>query len=173
MSNAVSLLKKNIKCVIIRADKEVEPMEQKLKKNDEIVVKIERQGANGEGVAIHNGIVIFVPFALVGDEVLVHIINDKHSFLVGKLVEIKKHSNERIEPLCPHFKKCGGCNVQHLPYSVQLKFKKNMVENALKKYAKIETEINDCIPSDKEYRYRNKFAFPVQEENVPIFFLKC
>ena len=113
-------------------------MDKKLKKNDEIILTIDRLGDNGEGIAVHDGIVVFVPFALPGEEVLVHIINDKHSFLVGKVVEIKKPSNERIEPLCPHFKKCGGCNVQHMPYEAQLEFKKNMVKNALKKYAKID-----------------------------------
>jgi predicted RNA-binding protein with TRAM domain len=57
-------------------------MEQKiLKKNDELEVDILRLGANGEGVAVHEGIVIFVPHALVGERVLVHIINDKNSFL--------------------------------------------------------------------------------------------
>ena len=143
-------------------------MDKKLKKNDEIILTIDRLGDNGEGIAVYDGMVVFVPFALPGEEVLVHIINDKHSFLVGKVVEIKKPSNERIEPLCPHFKKCGGCNVQHMPYEAQLEFKKNMVKNALKKYAKIDDEILDCIPSDKEFRYRNKFAFPVQEENGEV-----
>lgn len=143
-------------------------MDKKIKKNDEIILTIDRLGDNGEGIAVYDGIVVFVPFALPGEEVLVHIINDKHSFLVGKIVEIKKTSEERIEPMCPHFKKCGGCNVQHMPYNAQLLFKKNMVKNALKKYAKIDVEIQDCVPSDKEYRYRNKFAFPVQDENGEI-----
>ena len=143
-------------------------MDKKLKKNDEIILTIDRLGDNGEGIAVYDGIVVFVPFALPGEEVLVHIINDKHSFLVGKVVEIKKTCKERTEPLCPHFKKCGGCNVQHLPYEAQLEFKKNMVKNALKKYAKIDDEILDCVPSDKEFRYRNKFAFPVQEENGEV-----
>ena len=168
MSNAVSLLKKNIKCVIIRADKEVEPMEQKLKKNDRVLVKIERLGANGEGVAIHNGVVIFVPFALVGDEVLVHIINDKNKFLIGKIVEIKKSSPKRIQPMCPYFSKCGGCDLQHISYADQLLFKKQLIIDTLKKYAGIETRVEDVVPSSKVFRYRNKFAFPVQEVNGEV-----
>ena len=163
MSNAVSLLKKNINCVIIRADKEVEFMEQKLKKNDRVLVKIERLGANGEGVAIHNGVVIFVPFALVGDEVLVHIINDKNKFLIGKIIEIKKSSQKRIQPMCPYFSKCGGCDLQHISYADQLLFKKQLIIDTLKKYAGIETKVEDVVPSSKVFRYRNKFAFPVQD----------
>ena len=139
-------------------------MEEKtLKKNDRVVVKIERLGANGEGVAIYNGVVIFVPFALVGDEVLVHIINDKNKFLIGKIVEIKKSSEKRVEAVCPYFTKCGGCDLQHMSYDDQLAFKKQLVGDTLKKYAKITHEINDVVASPKVFRYRNKFAFPVQE----------
>ena len=144
-------------------------MEQnKLKKNDEVVVKIERLGANGEGIATHNGVVIFVPFALVGEEVLVHIINDKNNFLIAKIVEIKKASPNRINAKCPYFEKCGGCDIQHMRYADQLKFKKQLVEDTLKKYAKIEHKINDVVASSSEFRYRNKFAFPVQDVDGEI-----
>ena len=140
----------------------------KLTKNDEIIVKIERIGANGEGVATYNGVVVFVPFALVGEEVLVHIINDKNSFVIGKIVEIKKKSEKRIDSPCPYFSKCGGCDIQHMEYSDQLKFKKQLVSDTLLKYAKITHEINDVVPSSKVFRYRNKFALPVQEEDGKI-----
>lgn len=139
--------------------------QEKLKKNDELEVEIIRLGANGEGVAVHNGIVIFVPFSLVGERVLVHIINDKNSFLIAKIIKFLRVSEERVVPPCPYFEKCGGCDIQHMPYHMQLEFKKEMVKNSLEKYGKIYTEINDVVPSDKEYRYRNKFAFPVVEED--------
>ena len=63
-----------------------------IKKNDELEVEIIRFGANGEGVAVVDGLVIFVPNALVGERVLVHIINDKNSFLIAKIVKILKES---------------------------------------------------------------------------------
>ena len=144
-------------------------MEQKsLKKNDRVVVKIDRLGASGEGIAIHNGIVIFVPFATIGDEVLVHIINDKNKFLIGKVVEFVKKSSARVEPKCPYFSKCGGCDIQHLSYEDQLEFKQNLVSGTLKKYAKIDAKVNPVVPSPKEFRYRNKFALPVQEINGEV-----
>ena len=140
-------------------------MEQKiLKKNDELEVEILRLGANGEGVAVHEGIVIFVPHALVGERVLVHIINDKNSFLIAKIIKFIKTSEERVVPPCPYFGKCGGCDLQHMPHQMQLEFKKEMVKNSLEKYAKIETKINDVFASDKQFHYRNKFAFPVVED---------
>ena len=91
-------------------------MQDTLKKNDELEVTIERLGINGEGIATYNGKVIFVPFALSGERVKIHIINDKNSFLVAKLLEVIEPSNDRCSATCPYFSKCGGCDVQHLKY---------------------------------------------------------
>lgn len=143
-------------------------MDNQIEKNDEIEVTIERFGDNGEGIAVVDGKVLFVPFAVPGEVALVHIINDKHSFLIGKITQIIKGNNAKIVPKCPFFYKCGGCDLQHLPYKTQLELKKNIVRNALKKYADIDFEVSDVIPSSKEFRYRNKFAFPVQDDNGKI-----
>ena len=85
---------------------------ERLKKNDELEVDIVRLGANGEGVAVHQGMVIFVPFALVGERVLVHIVCDKKTFYFAKLVKIVTPSKERVFPKCIYFSKCGGCDLQ-------------------------------------------------------------
>ena len=141
---------------------------ERLKKNDELEVDIVRLGANGEGVAMYQGMVIFVPFALVGERVLVHIVCDKKTFFFAKLLKVIKPSKDRIEPKCPYFGRCGGCDLQHMSKECEQSFKKEMVQNSLEKYAKIQTEINDVVDSDKEFGYRNKFAFPVREENGEI-----
>ena len=143
-------------------------LEKKLKKNDELEVVIERIGSNGEGIAVVDGIVIFVPFALVGERVLIHIINDKNSFLIAKVVKVLTPSKQRVVAPCPHFAKCGGCDIQHMCQSEQLKTKKLMVENALEKFAKINVKTNEVVASNKQFRYRNKFAFPVQDVNGEI-----
>jgi len=137
-------------------------MQDTLKKNDELEVVIDRLGVNGEGIATFNGKVIFVPFALVGEKVKIHIINDKNSFLVAKLLEVIEPSKDRCSAICPYFSKCGGCDIQHLKYEKQLLFKKNLVKDTILKYAKLDVEVNDTVSSDREFRYRNKFAFPVQ-----------
>ena len=84
------------------------------KKNDELVVEIIRYGSNGEGIAVEQGIVIFVQHALVGEIVKIHIINDKNSYLIAKVVEILKPSEKRKNPACPYYYKCGGCDLQHM-----------------------------------------------------------
>ena len=129
-------------------------MQKTLKKNDELIVKIERLGANGEGIATHNGKIIFVPFALVGETVKVHIINDKNSFYIGKVLEIINESFEREIPLCPYYTKCGGCDIQHFKYENQLKLKKEIVKNSLVKYSKLDIDVDETEPSENKFRYR-------------------
>ena len=136
---------------------------KKLKKNDEIIVKIERLGANGEGVALFDGTVIFVPFALPNEEVKIHIINDKKSYLIAKLIEIIKPAPERVDSPCPYFLKCGGCDIQHLNAKSQLEFKQKLVKDTIKKFAGIDTDVKSVVESNKNFRYRNKFAFPVSD----------
>lgn len=143
-------------------------MEKILKKNDEIIVTIERLGDSGEGIAVYNGIVVFVPYAKIGEQVKVHIINDKKSFLITKIIEKISPTTENVVPPCPYFYKCGGCDIQHFSNDEQLQFKKNVVKNTLKKFAKIDIDVLDVVASDKWFRYRNKFAFPVQEVNGEI-----
>lgn len=137
--------------------------ELSLKKNDEIEVLIERLGANGEGIATFGGKVIFVPFALPEEKVLVHIILDKKTFYIAKVVKIIESSKKRVNPPCEHFGKCGGCELQHLAYKYQLEYKQNLVNDTLEKYAKIKKNVQKTRESELQLRYRNKFAFPVQD----------
>ncbi|MBQ8451296.1 MAG: 23S rRNA (uracil(1939)-C(5))-methyltransferase RlmD [Clostridia bacterium] len=134
-----------------------------LKKNDEIEVLIERLGMNGEGIATYDGVVVFVLFALPGERVIAHIIKDMKTYFIAKVVKLLNESNLRTVPPCPYFFKCGGCDTQHLCYEEELNFKQNLVRETIKKYAGIETNVEKTIPSNKQFRYRNKFALPVRE----------
>lgn len=142
--------------------------EKTIKKNDEFEVDIIRMGANGEGVAVQDGIVIFVPLAIVGERVLIHIINDKNSFLIGKIVKIIRKSENRINPPCKYFEKCGGCDLQHMTYDLQNKTKLDIVKDTLKKYANIDIQIDELVCGKNELHYRNKFAFPVRDVSGEI-----
>ena len=139
-----------------------------LKKNDEIEVEIVRYGSNGEGVAIVDGLIVFVPFAMVGEKVLVHIINDKNSFLIAKIIKIIRPSENRIIAPCSYYSKCGGCDLQHMNFEEQTKLKTNIVKDVFKKIAKIDVDVNVLINGEKQLRYRNKFAFPVCEVDSEI-----
>ena len=138
-------------------------MESQLKKNDEIEVYIDRYGANGEGIATKDGKIIFVPFACKGERVLAKIVADKKSYYYAKLLKVLEASPDRREPRCPYFFKCGGCDLQHINYEKTLEIKRDIIRDAFLKYAGIDASVSEVVKSPNEYRYRNKFAFPVSE----------
>lgn len=133
----------------------------RLKKNDEIEVLVERLGANGEGIATHDGAVIFVPYALEGERCVVHIVSDKKSYYFAKLVKVLSESKDRVVAPCPYFYKCGGCDLQHMCYQKQLELKHDIVFDDLKKYSGQEFDVLPVVASKQQFGYRNKFAFPV------------
>ena len=82
--------------------------------------------------------------------------------------EILLKSDDRVEPKCPIYEKCGGCQLQHLNYSAQLKWKRQQVIDALRHIGKIETKIFETIGMKDAWRYRNKMQFPIQNKPLKI-----
>jgi len=77
-------------------------------------VEIESVGRNGDGIAQLDGLRVFVPQALPGDRLHVRLIAKRADGYTTEVVERQK-TTERAEPACPHFGRCGGCQLQHLP----------------------------------------------------------
>lgn len=139
-----------------------------MQKNDEIIVTIENLGINGEGVCKVDNIVVFVPFALPNEKVKIHILKVLKNFAYAKLIEVLDSSSNRVEPKCPAFKKCGGCQLQHLQYNKQLDFKREIIQVNLKKIANIDYQVEPCVASDEMYFYRNKLSVPIGEKDGKI-----
>lgn len=118
-----------------------------IKKNDQFVVKIESLGMNGEGVCHVNGQVVFVQFALPGEEVLIQIVNTKTKIAIGKVVKFLSKNEHRVEPACPYFGKCGGCDLMHMDYPYQLEFKREQVQKNLKNIGHIDVNVDACQES--------------------------
>src|SRR5580704_11306049 len=89
--------------------------------------------ANGQGVGRVSGMVIFVWGPLPGERARVRVTLVKAKYVVADLVELLSVSPERVEPFCPVFGECGGCQVQHLAYAAQLDWKRAMIESALRR----------------------------------------
>ena len=118
-------------------------------------------GTEGEGIIKSEGTTAFVPFCLVGEKVRFKALKVKGNIAYGKVEEILSASPERVEALCPVFKKCGGCDIQHMNYSAQLEFKRGLVEGALRKLGGIYAAVNGVVPCKNPFRYRNKLALPI------------
>lgn len=100
---------------------------------------IESLGHKGEGVALIDGKKVFVPFALPGEVVDINLDGDR-----GALVGIKTPAPNRVEPLCPHFGVCGGCQLQHMDAQSYQAFKVGLVEAPLR-HAGIDTQVERFI----------------------------
>lgn len=143
-------------------------------KNQELLVDIVSEGYEGEGVAKPEDFPIFVEGALKGEKVKIRIVklNKSHGF--GKLLDIIEPSAERTEPVCPIYKRCGGCGLQHMNYKEQLRFKTDRVRDCIERIGKVRgAVIHNTIGMENPYRYRNKVQLPVGKingENVIGFY---
>jgi len=124
-----------------------------------ISLEIESIAAGGDGVGRSNGLVVFVPRTAPGELVTARI-SGKGTFARGTLRTIARHSDERIEPACPHYTndKCGGCQIQHMTYSSQLRAKQRIIRDAMERIGKRKTDLGEVRPSPEEWRYRSKLT---------------
>ena len=139
-----------------------EGMERPVVKNETIELEIGAQGSDGQGIGRHKGFVVFVPFALPGELVEVLIIKVASGYAIGKLIKVLRAAPGRAEPRCGVFRRCGGCQLQHMDYPLQLEFKRGQVAEALRKIGGIaDPDVLPVIGMDEPWRYRNKGIFPV------------
>ncbi|GAB5411921.1 MAG: 23S rRNA (uracil(1939)-C(5))-methyltransferase RlmD [Chlamydiales bacterium] len=119
-------------------------------------LKIVDLTSSGEGVARQDGKAIFIDGALPGETVNAKITQSKKRFSKARLTSILTPSPDRVKPICPLFGTCGGCQIMHLSYPAQLKWKTSRIENALKRIAKIDTPVQPTIASPDQLYYRHK-----------------
>lgn len=125
------------------------------------VVKIENLDHFGRGIARINGIPVFVDGALPEELVEIEITKQKKNFMEAKAIQIIESSRHRIQPLCPYFGKCGGCDIMHMDYNYQLESKQSKVQEIMDKFH-INTKVQPVI-STPSFEYRDKVTLKVGE----------
>lgn len=131
-----------------------------LKKGEIIEFDVLRMAFGGRGIGKYQEITVFVDKVMPGDKVRAALTRIKPQFLEAELVEIVSPSPERVEPRCSYFGKCGGCQLQFMPYEKQLEIKKQQVIDSFERIGKIyDPPVADPIPCKEEYYYRNKMEF--------------
>ncbi|MCI2948556.1 23S rRNA (uracil(1939)-C(5))-methyltransferase RlmD [Staphylococcus caledonicus] len=119
----------------------------------------------GHGVVKFDRYPIFVPNALINEDIEFKVIKVKKNFAIGKLMNVLKESENRVEPPCKYYWKCGGCQLQHMTYEAQLAMKKEQVVNLFHRKAQFnDTVINDTVGMDNPWRYRNKSQLPIGKD---------
>ncbi|MDZ4975072.1 23S rRNA (uracil(1939)-C(5))-methyltransferase RlmD [Clostridium perfringens] len=134
-----------------------------VEKNKEYIFDIISQGYEGEGIAkIDNKYPIFIEGALKGEKVKVRIVKVNKNFAYGKLMEVLEPSEERVNPPCAIYKRCGGCKLQHASYKAQLDFKWDRVKDCVSKIGKLDPSIVKYpLGMENPWRYRNKVQLPI------------
>ncbi|OWZ84728.1 23S rRNA (uracil(1939)-C(5))-methyltransferase RlmD [Natranaerobius trueperi] len=141
-------------------------IQKPVEKKDILTLDIHDLNHQGEGVGKYNNFTIFVPFALPGEQVTVEIDTLKKNYAKASVKEYHTLSEERVEPPCPYYYDCGGCQLQHLSYKGQLAYKEKLIENQLIKIAQIEKPIIEpIIGMENPWYYRNKLQSPVRVKN--------
>ena len=133
-----------------------------MQKNDELILKIEDMGVDGAGIGKADGMTFFVKDAVIGDVVRAKLMKLKKTYGYARLMELLEASPDRVEPKCPYYRQCGGCQIQALSYEKQLEFKERKVRNNLERIGGFsEIPMEPIVGMEESYHYRNKAQFPV------------
>lgn len=106
-------------------------------KNDEVMLDIIGMTHEGEGVGRVEGFTLFVQGTLPGEKVRAKVLKTKKQYGYAKLLNIVEASSARIAPPCEIYDKCGGCQLQHMDYTAQLEWKRQLVVDNLERIGKL------------------------------------
>ena len=135
--------------------------------NDIYEVNIIRRNNEGEGIAKIDDMIVFVQNALEDEIVKIKIDKIEKNYAHAQMQEIISKSKNRITPVCPYYKDCGGCSLMHENHESQLNFKKQKVIGLFEKVAK--EKINPNIYSFNELNYRNKVTLKVINNKIGFY----
>ena len=136
------------------------------RKNEVLEMEITDLGSEGEGIGRTGAFLWFVKDALPGDRIRASVMKVKKNYGYARLQEILAPGPDRTAPACPVARQCGGCTLQAMDYTAQLRFKENKVRNNLLRIGGIPEEtlqevFHPVIGMKDPFRYRNKAQFPV------------
>jgi 23S rRNA (uracil1939-C5)-methyltransferase len=125
-------------------------------------VKIDNFDINGYGVAHIDGQVVFVEGAMEGETVICKITNPKRKYSFAEAIKILEPSKDRVEPSCPYYEYCGGCDMMHIKYETECMIKELRVKQTLRDF---DYKLNPIIKNDKQLAYRNKIMVPFTKDD--------
>ncbi|MCL1819305.1 MAG: 23S rRNA (uracil(1939)-C(5))-methyltransferase RlmD [Oscillospiraceae bacterium] len=137
-------------------------------KNDIFTAKIIDYNSEGMGVCRHEGHAVFVRGAARGDIAAVKVISADKKAVWGRIEELITPSEQRVSDDCAVFPKCGSCDLRHISYDEELRFKVNKAEQALKRIGGVELSANDIIGADSVGGYRNKAVIPIGGNEIAM-----
>ena len=143
-----------------------------LRKNSTFRVKTEGYTSSGDGVAKVDGHVIFVKGALDGETCDIKILKAGKNVSYAKIESIVSPSPHRALPECASFGKCGGCTLMHMDYDEELRYKKEIVNDALQRIGGCDIRVSEIYASPDIAHYRNKVIYNIQADKttgLPVY----
>jgi 23S rRNA (uracil1939-C5)-methyltransferase len=129
-------------------------------RGDELELDVDSLAYGGNGVARHDGFVVFVRRGLPGDRVRARVTKVKRGFAEATATELLTPSSQRVDAPCSHFPACGGCRFQDLDYAAQAAAKESQVREALKRIGGVEEPpLEPILPAEEVFFYRNKLEY--------------
>lgn len=147
-------------------------MSKKYKIGDELELKIEKIVPRGLGLAFAEGLTVFVPLSATGDHVRAEIVEIKGRSAFAEIVSVLEPSSDRIDPPCPYFGTCGGCDFMHLGYAAQLSAKVAMIRDCIERIGKIDYRQDIAVvesPSQFGYRLRAQWHTDPQTGEIGYY----
>ena len=144
-----------------------------VRKGEELELRVDSLAYGGNGVARHDGFVVFVRGGLPGDDVRARVTKVKRGFAEGVVTQVLDPSSARVAAPCRHFGVCGGCRFQDLAYEAQLAQKERQVRDALARIGRFtDPPVEPILPAASQYGYRNKleYSFTAGEDGVDLGF---
>jgi 23S rRNA (uracil1939-C5)-methyltransferase len=134
-----------------------------------VEVTIARLGGRGDGIAVVDGRPLFVPLALPGDRLQVRVVGRRGEGLAGAVVERLALAPRAIPP-CPHFGRCGGCRLQHLPPDAYEAWQRQQVTDALARRGLGEVPVEPLLRTPPASRRRVRLAFAREKGRLRLGF---
>ncbi|WMB74169.1 23S rRNA (uracil(1939)-C(5))-methyltransferase RlmD [Shewanella oncorhynchi] len=119
-------------------------------------LSVEQLDHLGAGIAQHQGKVVFIPGALPDETVTVQLTEQKKNYARAKLIKVDSSSPERVEPECPHYHTCGGCDLQHMSLSGQREHKEAALLDIMAKFAGTEGGALSPALTGEGWHYRRR-----------------
>jgi tRNA/tmRNA/rRNA uracil-C5-methylase (TrmA/RlmC/RlmD family) len=124
----------------------------------------------GAGVGRLDGKIVFVPFTIDGEQIEAEVIEHKKSFDRARLRKVIVRSDQRVNPICPYFGHCGGCDYQHIAYQHQLELKRRQVIQLLERIGRLtEVEVLPTLASPSPYAFRNRITVHAAQGQIGFF----
>ena len=128
-----------------------------------VVVDIHGLSSEGAGVGrLPDGRAVFVHRTAPGEKARIRVTEEKKRWARGRLLEILEEAPERREAPCPHYDRCGGCTLEHLEYEAQLRWKGQIISDALQRIGGLDAPVPDVVPSPKRIRYRSRVTLTLK-----------